>query len=44
MTGHGEIIHINHKLVSKFKDNHVIFIPNFRCFWILKNLKSKFKA
>ncbi len=26
MTGHGEIIHFNHKLVSKFKENHVIFI------------------
>jgi hypothetical protein len=23
MTGHGEIIHLNHKLVSKFKENHV---------------------
>jgi len=22
MTGHGEIIHLNHKLVSKFKENH----------------------
>jgi len=26
MTGHGEIIHLNHKLVSKFKENHVFLL------------------
>lgn len=28
MTGHGEIIHKNHKYVGKFKDNYVI-LNNF---------------
>ena len=29
MTGHGEIIHLNHKLVAKFKENHVSLILVF---------------
>ena len=36
MTGHGEIIHKNHKFVGKFKDNYVII--NFK-----NNLNSKYK-
>ena len=29
MTGHGEVIHKNHKFVGKFKDNYVINIVIF---------------
>jgi hypothetical protein len=36
MTGHGEIIHKNHKFVGKFKDNYVII--DFK-----NNLNSKYK-
>ncbi len=38
MTGHGEIIHLNHKLVSKFKENHVI--NNFLLFEIYRFIKK----
>ena len=42
MTGHGEIIHLNHKLVSKFKENHVFYyFLLFEIYRFIKKIKRK---